>query len=89
MPQGLQVFDASGNTVFDTNYRPGRFHGSVSTGTTSGSINVPSLSQGTAFYMVLANFDPFISYTPPSVSLSGTTISWTAGSPCTIYYGTY
>ena len=76
MPQGLQIFDASGNTILDTNMKTGRVINVLTlTGSTNGSETNSALSTGTAFYMAvfLGGYSTFM----PIVSIVGNTISWT------------
>ncbi len=89
MGLGVQMWDAAGNLLLDNFTRVGRVIGVVSGNTSGGSFNVPSLAQGrpgvlpVLGQMTLANVGP-------QVSISGTTISYTASSyPFLIVYGTY
>ena len=96
MPAGFQAWDASGNTVVDLSTRLGRILGVHTTGSSNGSITNAGLAQGTPFALVsqpnstVANGGTF--YPSPTVSFSGTTMSWTfpgTGAPSTIVYGVY
>ncbi len=86
MPQGLQVWDASGNLVLDVTTRLPRILGSVQTGTSAGSVTHTGLSSGTPFYFAttMANFQ-----NSPVGSFSGNVFSWTAGSDVQLVYGVY
>ena len=84
MAQGLQVFDSSGNIIFDTSDRVGRVLGVryISPGETS-SITVSGYINGTVFGSFqrdrtwlsgsTGNYGPSI----PIITISGSTISWT------------
>lgn len=93
MPQGLQIFNASGQIIFNTEDRLTRLLGfQIISG--NGSIVVPALATGTPFFFVhLINGtgNPLTTYPRPSIS--GTTISWlTQSTPYTsaeLYYGVY
>lgn len=97
MSYGLQVFDATGAILVDTNDRLGKILGSVSVGSSPGSISVPDFSLGTPFYFLRANSPQQGSF-PPTITISGATISWSTPSgynsywdrtPGTIFYGIY
>lgn len=97
MPQGLQIWDANGNFVLDTNNRIGLIISNIQTGTVDGSVTDARLGVGTPFWFcVLNSFTvgdvPII----PIISVSGNTLSWqfpgyTNGvrRACTISYGVY
>lgn len=88
MPQGLQIWDASGNLTFDTNARPLRVKGIVNTTAgVSGSV-VVDLQGGELFYIVQTTSPS--NYDRPAISVSGgNTINWSGGSrSATIFYGT-
>lgn len=91
MPQGLQIWNASGVLTLDTSTKVGRVHGVISTvgSGSASSQNIPSLAIGTPFFLV--EQIPFTgSYDRVTVSISGTTISWGAYSTgFNLYYGTY
>jgi hypothetical protein len=87
VPAGLQVWDASGNLIFDTPDRIGRIVGSITT--TAGS-------SGSVSFTVPSGCTPFwFSSTAaqlggsPKVTISGGTISWSAAGETTIFYGYY
>lgn len=91
MPQGLQTFDASGNTLIDTTTRLGRIHGVISKvgASPAGSLVVNSFDQGTPFYLVIQEPADY-NYSQVSVSISGNTITYGASvSGYNLYYGTY
>lgn len=96
MPAGLQTWDASGNPLIDLTSRLGRIVGTHTTGSSNGSITNAGLALGTPFALisqpgsVVSNGGTF--YPSPTVSFSGTTMSWTftgSGAPTTIVYGIY
>ena len=92
MAQGLQTWDAAGNLMLDTNSRPGRIHGEIFRGGSGpvGSQVIPSLANGTPFFIVDQGYNDGTYYSRVSVSISGTTISWSAhANGFRIYYGTY
>jgi len=69
---GLQVWDASGNMVFDTNGRLFRKLGEVSYGTSNGSASFSRQSQDTTLVAVAKGwFPPAFSF-----NLGTNTISW-------------
>lgn len=76
MPQGLQVWNASGQLIVDTNSPSGviigvhTFNGAAAGA--GGSISVPQLALGTPFWVLRGSW-----FVDPSISVSGTTISWT------------
>lgn len=77
MPQGLQVFDASGNVVLDLGTSTGRFIGSVTTGSVGGSVTSAALATGTPFYTILLLSGADLGLKSPDVSFSGDTMTWT------------
>lgn len=97
MTYGLIVYDAAGNPVVNVSDRLGRILGSVNVGTTSGSVSVPAFAEGAPFYFLRAD-GPQQGTFPPTITISGTTLSWSAPSgynsywdrtPGTIFYGIY
>lgn len=96
MPSGLQIFDAGGQVVLDTNTRVGTVIGALHTGVYNGSINVPGFALGQPFFTSMA-LDPGIhANLPPTVNVSGTTLSWVFDVPgavpnqnCVVVYGVY
>lgn len=75
MPQGLQVWDKNGVLTVDLTDRLGLAIGSVNTGTSNGSIQVPQFQGNTPFYYALSLSDNAAS--SPRISITGTTLSWT------------
>lgn len=97
--QGLEVYSASGTLVFGLTTKTGRIIDKAATGAANGSVTAAALASGTPFYYILPlennwaalGFEDSIKQ-PPSVSFSGTTMTWTypgSGSKldCLIYYG--
>ena len=86
MGAGLQVWDASGNLIFDTPDRVGRIVGSTTTSGSAGSVTFTVPSGCTPFWFAscatgaagMSNF-----------SISGGTISWGVGVVTTLFYGYY
>jgi hypothetical protein len=95
MAYGLKVWDSLGNVVLDTDTRVGRVIGTITTGTTNGSLTSAAFSQGSPFYTVYTVGGS--SYeVQPYVQVVGTTLSWywdTSGASynanCIIIYGVY
>lgn len=96
MAYGLRVWDAAGNLTLDTSTRLGRVLGFVEV-SANGSLTVPEFDQGQGFARVNTtgnDIGPNAQYGwPPSVSISGTTLSWsypsTTRGPAIIVYGVY
>ena len=78
MPQGLMIWDASGNTVLDYTTRCGRILGVATTGTSNGSMTVAGADTGTLFAtaVTIGNYDLGYSNAYPIFTCSGSTISW-------------
>lgn len=93
MARGLQVFNAAGGVIFDTNDRLTRMIGSMLI-SGAGSITVPEFAQGGGFYFAFPqrDFNGLITGYPV-IDISGTTLSWsTPGTPqldLLVYYGVY
>lgn len=93
MPQGLQLFDGNGGVTLNITDRITRMVGSTTLPQNhgAGSVVVPEFARGTGFAMVLST-DGLLSNSPyqaTTVSISGTTLSWSTGSGCTIVWGAY
>lgn len=97
MSYGLIVYDAGGNPIVNVADRLGRIIGSVNVGTTNGSVVVPQFSMGIPFYFLRAD-GPQQGTFPPTITISGNTLSWSQPSgynsawdktPGTIFYGIY
>jgi hypothetical protein len=102
MPIGLQVFDATGNVVFDTTMRSGRVFGSVVITGASGFIDVPPVDpNGTPIVLIPKWPRPSQAgqfgeaFFGGNVTFNGTRISWNfsgGGGPAentTVYYGAF
>lgn len=79
MTAGLEVYSASGKLLAGVTSRLARITGSVTTvANVAGSVNIPG--SGTPFYVArnLSKDGMFHSSNSPSITLSGTNLSWTA-----------
>ena len=97
MPQGLQVWDAAGNLMIDTNTWHSQVLGNFTLGAShaAGSLVDANLALVRPFIFVLPNEgneggtaggNP----TANIVTISGTTVSWNAAlSACQVVYGIY
>lgn len=83
MPAGLETYGPNGATLVSYTSRIGRQLGSLMTGTSNNSVSIPALAQGVAWIATLSPGSGGEIQSTPSISLSGTTISWTfvAGVP--------
>lgn len=97
MPQGLQLWDASGNLILDTSTGIGRHTGTADIGVSpsSGTITVPGYASGAAVWF-LTTFSQTLGHPPTiydfgegSYGVSGADISWTSYGPQKIVYGVY
>ncbi|BBP95975.1 hypothetical protein BSFA1_11040 [Burkholderia sp. SFA1] len=80
MAFGLECYDESGNPVLRITDRITRLGGQFDTGTSDGSFSVPMFSGGTPFINV-RDADPYSTTTMcPTVTISGTTVTWSFGS---------
>lgn len=96
MPAGIQIWNAAGVEVMNITSRLGLYLGTIETGTTAGSINVPGLSKGTPFAFALGEQWAYAGQSSvPNITISGTTISWSWSqqygyfASVTIVYGIY
>ena len=86
MPSGLRVFDAQGNVLFDSSVNTTRIIGTVSSGTSSGSIVVPEFLSGQGWAVMgkintdASKFNDVTLGNYPLVQIDGDTLSWTYGS---------
>lgn len=93
MPQGLEVYNASGVLEMAVTDRLTRIIGeTTATGGTAGSVTNAGLATGSPFWWVSRDSSSFYSI-EPSITVSGDTLSWTwpistTGS-FTIIYGVY
>lgn len=77
MPQGLQVWDATGRIVLDTSNRVTKIVGRVYLSGVAGSLIVPGLLGNNVFFNF--NPDPYsarIDNAFPAITLSGQTVAW-------------
>ena len=95
MPAGLQIWDASGNLIFDTPTRCGRVLGTVTFGTMNGSVTNAQFAAGTPFWFVSQSSPGYAAY-QPTIAVVGNTLSWswtvsgsTGNIGGTIIYGIY
>lgn len=74
MPSGLQVWNAAGNLIVDTNAALGVILGAhtFTKSAGAGALSDVNLALGTPFYTIISYTGTFL----PSISISGTTISW-------------
>ena len=95
MASGLRVYNSAGAIAFDAGDRVSRALGAVQTGGSDGSITVSEFSLGTPYALVFPLVGAVVSggiYYAPSLSIVGTTLSWTytvTGMDCMIVYGVY
>lgn len=97
MTQGLQVFDANGKLTVDITDSLARIIGTISIAVgTSGSVAVPAQAGGTRIFVVKLASTPVgpVSNGPSNrrteVTISGNTISWTAGRDAVVLrYGVF
>lgn len=76
MPAVFRFRDPAGNLIVDLGTRLGRILGARTlTGPTNGSAVHPELAEGTPFWTVQCISSPAAGV--PTISVSGTTISWT------------
>ena len=86
MPQGIQVWDATGTLIFDTTTITARLIGYQTITNSSGNITNSQFSTGTPFYLFMPG--SYTTTTSPQVVFSGTNMSWPAGTfSGIIYYG--
>lgn len=90
------MWDEQGRLILDVTDRMGRVVGSVKTGSSSGSLVDSGFSYGEPWFMIVLEPGQYEGWTPggstqwrPAVTISGNTLSWTAGVPSTIVYGVY
>lgn len=97
---GIEVFDGSGNVVFDMSSRLGLVMGIINSGTSAGSFQDSRLAEGTPWCFSIPKYTSNNlqqNLIPANASISGTTISWYfpynefyAGNvESTIYYGIF
>ncbi|RAU39246.1 hypothetical protein [Pseudomonas sp. RIT411] len=103
MPEGIQVFDESGNIVLDTNDRLTRYLGFHQPTTPNGAIDIPQFGDPgnrRPWYTLLRIGAPEIGnlalYENPTIIIQGSTLTWysrgTAGGDarhCLIIWGDF
>lgn len=97
MAAGIQVWDAQGRNLLDTNDRVGRLLGVVREVTSNGSRSVAGFSQGIPFatFTLSSVESRLTSADYPRLTVSGNTLSWAFGTryngnaKIDIYYGVY
>jgi hypothetical protein len=98
MAEGLQIWDAQGQLVFDTTTRNTRILGivDIGTGAATGSVTNAGFAEGTPFWFCTAlsfstNLGDYI--ISPTFSVSGNTLTWNWHSmprrSCRLIFGTY
>lgn len=75
MGHGIEVYNSSGQLVFNSDSRLGRVIGSVRLTGAAGSITDARFSSGTPFHAFIADAT-VAARTYPVISVAGTTISW-------------
>ncbi|MDF4024142.1 hypothetical protein P3W24_04045 [Luteibacter sp. PPL201] len=91
MAVGVRIKDRNGNIVVDFTSKLPRIIGYIDTNGSAGSINVPELALGNA-YWVVSPISGTSGRGSPNVSISGTTLSWSYPNATVndrIYYGYY
>lgn len=96
MADGFKVWDASGNLIIDGTKRLSRVLGVTTIGAnTSGTITDAGFSTGVPYWISIRNTtspSPTDSIVPPSISVSGTTLSYSNPTPNLghlVIYGVY
>jgi hypothetical protein len=95
MPQGLQIWDTSGNSIFDVTTGLIKFLGTVTVGkdytgaTTSGTVTDSRFTSYTAHTAFFANITstPDQDYSEVEIVISGNTLTWTYPNPTPEYSG--
>ena len=93
MAYGVRILNAAGAVLIDTSFRCGRLlgHVDIDAGNQSGSVSIPSMGDGTPFYI----FEKFsLNNNRPTVAFDevAKTMTWTAGAGSytgKIFYGVY
>ncbi len=90
MGQGLRVWDAAGNLILDSSTAAGKFLGVVTVTAATGSVTDAGFADGAAWFCHIP-IGASYSVSPPAISVSGTTLSWSGffGTSCLIVYGIY
>lgn len=89
MPIGMEAYDANGGLLVSVTDRIGRVIGIVAGASGGGTINHPSLAQGTPFAFAQVAQGITLASTTPQCTVSGTTITYTGSAlPFRIIFGT-
>lgn len=91
MPQGLQVWDATGALLVDTSIKIGRIYGQISKvgSGAAGSQVIPEWSKGTPFWLLI-QVPTTGTYEQVSITRTGTTLNWSSYTTgWNLYYGTF
>lgn len=75
MPQGLQIWNESGQLILDLTDRLTRITGDTYVGGVNSSVAVPGSGTGTIWWAFMADVDTFNTVFPV-FSVSGDTLSW-------------
>lgn len=93
MPSGIQGFDAGGNEIFSVTDRLARVLGIGTIGPGNGSFVHGGFATGQGWYSVIPLTLTLQNSFTPTVTISGTTLSWTFQpgftSTCLLIYGVY
>jgi hypothetical protein len=91
MAWGLRIWDADGNLTLDTSSNIVCLLGQIDLGEeASGSRTVADFSRGTPWFLILPSGTSYAFNFTPSVTISGTTITWSSsGSTAIILYGVH
>ena len=81
MPEGLQIFDANGNTVVDLTTRLTRIITTINPNRVNGSASFPSVNNSIVGLLSIYQESPGTGGTGvlPQVTTSGNTVSWDFG----------
>lgn len=86
---GIEIRDPNTNQIIQRyTDRISRTVGMLNCGPTAGSYYVPDSLEGAVFFITLTTESGFNTL-PAIITLSGRTISWTAGRTVTIMFGVY
>jgi hypothetical protein len=89
MAVGIQIWDASGNSIIDENSRLARILGITNSGTSGGSVTDSGFATGSPFAVFIPNGTTYFTGEYAHPSWSGTTMSWSASVAGKIIYGVY
>lgn len=89
MSVGIQIWDASGNSIIDETTQLARILGSTNSGTTGGSITDAGFATGTPFALFIPNDTTYWTGEYANPTWSGNTMSWTNSVDGKIIYGVF